>query len=87
VEVVVRRDDQTIRLRDEAQGPVLAFLMFLIPGFPKDILCYISAWTYAQRPFSSLNDRRLLGRRCSRRGTFLRDERYGAFFTLLDQFG
>jgi len=34
------------------KGAFLVFLLFLIPGFPKDYLCYILGWAIS-RPWSS----------------------------------
>lgn len=87
VEVVVR--PETINRYDyvmKHKGLFLAFLMFLIPGFPKDILCYILGLGHMrQRDFLVISTTgRLLGTTLlTIGGTFLRDERYGAFFTLV----
>jgi uncharacterized membrane protein YdjX (TVP38/TMEM64 family) len=68
------------------KGMFLTFLMFLIPGFPKDILCYLLGLGHMrQRDFLLVSTTgRLLGTvLLSLGGSFLRDERYGAFFTVL----
>lgn len=68
------------------KGMFLAFLMFLIPGFPKDYLCYLLGMGHMrQRNFlivSTLG--RLLGTTLlTLGGTFFRAERYGALFTVM----
>jgi uncharacterized membrane protein YdjX (TVP38/TMEM64 family) len=68
------------------KGIFLAFLMFLIPGFPKDILCYLLGLGHmGLRDFLLVSTSgRLLGTvLLTLGGSFLRDERYGAFFTVL----
>ena len=68
------------------KGLFLAFLMFLIPGFPKDYLCYHAGLgTYeASRFFIVSTGGRLLGTvLLTLEGSFLRDKRYAAFFTVL----
>ncbi len=68
------------------KGLLLAFLMFLIPGFPKDILCYILGLGHMRlRDFLIISATgRLLGTvLLTMGGTFFRDARYGAFFTLI----
>jgi uncharacterized membrane protein YdjX (TVP38/TMEM64 family) len=68
------------------KGLLLAFLMFLIPGFPKDILCYILGLGHMRlRDFLIVSATgRLLGTvLLTMGGTFFRDARYGAFFTLI----
>ena len=67
------------------KGLFLAFLLFLIPGFPKDLLCYIlGLGRMGQRDFLIVSTfGRLLGTTLlSMGGTFFRDGRYGAFFTV-----
>lgn len=67
------------------KGLFLAFVMFLIPGFPKDILCYILGLGHmGQRNFLLVSTSgRLFGTTLlTIGGSFFRDERYGAFFTL-----
>lgn len=80
---------ETIKRYDyvmEHRGKFLAFLMFLIPGFPKDILCYILGLGHMRhRDFLLVSTTgRLLGTvLLTLAGEFLRDKHYGAFFTLL----
>ncbi len=65
------------------KGLFLAFLMFLIPGFPKDILCYILGLGHMRaRDFLLVSTSgRMLGTvLLTVGGTFIRDKRYGAFF-------
>jgi uncharacterized membrane protein YdjX (TVP38/TMEM64 family) len=68
------------------KGLFLAFFMFLIPGFPKDILCYLLGLGHMRhREFLMVSTSgRLLGTvLLTLGGSYLRDERYGAFFTVL----
>ncbi len=68
------------------KGLFLAFLMFLIPGFPKDILCYILGLGHmGHRNFLVVSTAgRLLGTvLLTIEGSFFRHKRYGAFFTVL----
>ncbi len=68
------------------KGMFLAFVMFLIPGFPKDILCYLLGLGHmGQRDFLLVSTTgRLLGTTLlTVGGTLFRDKRYGALFTLL----
>lgn len=68
------------------KGMFLAFLMFLVPGFPKDFLCYILGLGHmGQLDFLLVSTTgRLLGTALlTLGGTLLRDKRYGALFTLL----
>jgi uncharacterized membrane protein YdjX (TVP38/TMEM64 family) len=68
------------------KGMFLAFLMFLIPGFPKDILCYLLGLGHmGQRDFLLVSTTgRLLGTvLLTAGGAFFRDKRYGALFTLV----
>lgn len=68
------------------KGMFIAFLMFLIPGFPKDILCYILGLGHmGQREFLLVSTSgRLLGTTLlTIGGTYFRDARYGAFFTVV----
>jgi uncharacterized membrane protein YdjX (TVP38/TMEM64 family) len=87
VEMVVKAE--TIKRYDyvmKHKGLFLAFLMFLIPGFPKDILCYILGLGHmGQRDFLLVSTTgRLLGTTLlTVGGTLFRDKRYGALFTLL----
>lgn len=86
IEVVV--SPGTIKRYDyvmKHKGLFLAFVMFLIPGFPKDILCYILGLGHmGQREFLLVSTGgRLLGTvLLTAGGTFFRDARYGAFFTV-----
>ena len=67
------------------KGLFIAFVMFLIPGFPKDLLCYVLGLGHmGQRDFLLISTSgRLLGTTLlTVGGTFVRDERYGAFFTI-----
>ncbi len=87
VEMVVK--PETITRYDyvmKHKGIFLAFLMFLIPGFPKDFLCYLLGLGHmGQVEFLIVSTAgRLLGTTLlTIGGTFFRDERYGAFFTLV----
>ncbi len=87
VETIVR--PETIKRYDyvmKHKGLFLAFLMFLIPGFPKDILCYLLGLGHmGQRDFLLVSTTgRLLGTTLlTLGGTLFRDRRYGALFTLL----
>jgi uncharacterized membrane protein YdjX (TVP38/TMEM64 family) len=68
------------------KGLLLAFLMFLIPGFPKDLLCYILGLGHMnQRDFLLVSATgRLLGTvLLTMGGTFFRDEHYTALFTVV----
>ncbi len=68
------------------KGLWLAFLMFLIPGFPKDFLCYLLGLGHMrQRDFLMVSAfGRLLGTvLLSMGGTYFRDEHYGALFTVV----
>jgi uncharacterized membrane protein YdjX (TVP38/TMEM64 family) len=68
------------------KGLLLAFLMFLIPGFPKDILCYILGLGHMRlRDFLIVSATgRLLGTvLLTMGGTFFRDAQYGALFTVI----
>ncbi len=87
VEVVVNAD--VIKRYDyvmKHKGLFLAFVMFLIPGFPKDILCYLLGLGHmGQRDFLMVSTSgRVLGTTLlTVGGTLFRDERYGAFFTVV----
>jgi uncharacterized membrane protein YdjX (TVP38/TMEM64 family) len=87
VEMVVK--PETIKRYDyvmKHKGMFLAFLMFLIPGFPKDILCYLLGLGHmGQRDFLIVSTTgRLLGTALlTIGGTFFRYKRYGALFTLV----
>ncbi|MDA8099939.1 MAG: TVP38/TMEM64 family protein [Nitrospiraceae bacterium] len=79
---VIKRYDYVMKHK----GLFLAFLMFLIPGFPKDILCYIlGLGNMGQREFLLVSTTgRLFGTALlTLGGTFFRDQRYGAFFTVI----
>ncbi|MCR4302009.1 MAG: TVP38/TMEM64 family protein [Sulfuricaulis sp.] len=68
------------------KGLLLAFLMFLIPGFPKDILCYILGLGHMnQRDFLLVSATgRLLGTvLLTMGGTYFRDAKYAALFTVV----
>jgi len=68
------------------KGLLLAFLMFLIPGFPKDILCYVLGLGHMQqRDFLLVSaSGRLLGTvLLTMGGTYFRDAHYGALFTIV----
>ena len=87
MERLVRRE--TIERYDyvmKHKGLLLAFLMFLIPGFPKDILCYILGLGHMrQRDFLIVSaSGRLLGTvLLTVGGSFFRDAHYGALFTVI----
>ena len=80
---------ETIRRYDyimKHKGLFLAFLMFLLPGFPKDYLCYLLGLGHMrQRDFLAVSiTGRLLGTvLLTVEGSFFRDKRYVAFFTIL----
>jgi uncharacterized membrane protein YdjX (TVP38/TMEM64 family) len=79
---VIKRYDYVMKHK----GLVLAFIMFLIPGFPKDILCYILGLGHmGQREFLLISTTgRMLGTTLlTIGGTFFRDGRYGAFSTVV----
>lgn len=68
------------------KGLFLAFLMFLIPGFPKDFLCYLLGLGHMrQREFLMVSvSGRLLGTvLLTLGGAYIRDQRYGALFLLV----
>ena len=87
VEKIVK--PETIKRYDyvmKHKGMFLAFLMFLIPGFPKDILCYVLGLGHmGHRDFLLVSTTgRLLGTvLLAMEGSFFRDKHYGAFFSLL----
>jgi uncharacterized membrane protein YdjX (TVP38/TMEM64 family) len=79
---IIKRYDYVMKHK----GLFLAFVMFLIPGFPKDILCYLLGLGHmGQRDFLLVSTSgRLLGTTLlTVGGTFFRDARYGAFFTVV----
>lgn len=86
VEMIVKA--KTIKRYDYVmrhKGLFLAFLMFLVPGFPKDILCYLLGLGHmGQRDFLLVSmSGRLLGTTLlTLGGTFFRNRQYGALFTL-----
>jgi len=68
------------------KGLLLAFLLFLIPGFPKDILCYILGLGHMrQRDFLLISiSGRLFGTvLLTLGGAFFRDSHYVALFTVV----
>jgi uncharacterized membrane protein YdjX (TVP38/TMEM64 family) len=78
----IKRYDYVMKHR----GLFLAFLMFLIPGFPKDILCYILGLGHmSHRDFLLVSTTgRLFGTTLlTLGGEFFRNRHYGAFFTVL----
>lgn len=87
VEMVVK--PETIKRYDyvmKHKGMFLAFLMFLIPGSPKDLLCYLLGLGHMRhRDFLLVSTTgRLLGTvLLTVGGVFFRDKRYGALFTLV----
>lgn len=87
VEMIVK--PETIKRYDyvmKHKGMFLAFLMFLIPGFPKDILCYVLGLGHmGQRDFLVVSTTgRLLGTTLlTLGGAFFREKHYGALFTLV----
>ncbi len=79
---IIRKYDYVMKHK----GLFLAFLMFLIPGFPKDFLCYLLGLGHmGQVSFLVVSTGgRLLGTvLLTVGGTFFRDERYGAFFSVI----
>ncbi len=87
VQLVVNPD--TIKRYDyvmKHKGLFLAFLMFLIPGFPKDILCYLLGLGHmSQRHFLLVSTSgRLLGTTLlTLGGALFRYRHYGALFMLV----
>jgi len=87
IDMIVRQE--TIKRFDyvmKHKGLFLAFLLFLIPGFPKDILCYLLGLGHIRQiDFLIVSTGgRLLGTTLlTIGGSFFRDERYGAFFTII----
>jgi uncharacterized membrane protein YdjX (TVP38/TMEM64 family) len=79
---VIKRYDYVMKHK----GLFLAFVMFLIPGFPKDLLCYLLGLGHmGQRDFLLVSTTgRVLGTTLlTVGGTLFRDARYGAFFTVV----
>jgi uncharacterized membrane protein YdjX (TVP38/TMEM64 family) len=87
IDIIVRQE--TIKRFDyvmKHKGLFIAFLLFLIPGFPKDILCYILGLGHIRQiDFLMVSTvGRLLGTTLlTIGGSYLRDERYGSFFTII----
>ena len=87
VEALVRAE--TMRRYDYVmrhKGLFLVFLMFLVPGFPKDFLCYILGLGHMrQRDFLAISvSGRLLGTvLLTLGGTYFRDERWWALFMVI----
>jgi len=87
VELIV--DRETIRRFDyvmKHRGLFLAFVLFLIPGFPKDFLCYILGLGHmSQRDFLIVSTTgRLFGTvLLTLGGAYFRDQRWIAFFTVV----
>ena len=68
------------------KGLFLAFLLFLIPGFPKDILCYLLGLGHMRQiDFMMVSTSgRLLGTTLlTIGGSFFREGHYGSFFTII----
>ena len=82
-------DRETMRRYDYVmrhKGLFLAFLLFLIPGFPKDYLCYLLGLGHmSQRSFLLVSiPGRLLGTiLLTLGGAFFRDARWGDFFLVV----
>ncbi len=87
VEAVVRAE--TLRRYDyvmKHKGLFLAFLMFLIPGFPKDFLCYLLGLGHMRvRDFLAVSvTGRLFGTvLLTLGGSYFRDERWMALFVVI----
>jgi uncharacterized membrane protein YdjX (TVP38/TMEM64 family) len=70
----------------EHKGLFVAFLMFLIPGFPKDYLCYVLGLGHMRQADFLLVSAagRLVGTvLLTLGGAYIRDERFGAFLVLV----
>jgi len=68
------------------KGLFLAFLLFLIPGFPKDYLCFLLGLGHmGQKDFLMVSTLgRLLGTTLlTVEGSLFRNKRYVAFFTVM----
>lgn len=82
-------DPETIRRYDyvmKHKGLFLAFVLFLIPGFPKDYLCYLLGLGHMrQRDFLLVSvPGRLLGTvLLTLGGAYVRDARWGALFVVI----
>ncbi|MBM4350850.1 MAG: TVP38/TMEM64 family protein [Deltaproteobacteria bacterium] len=87
IDIIVRQE--TIKRFDyvmKHKGLFLAFLLFLIPGFPKDILCYLLGLGHMRQGeflIISIAGRLLGTTLLTIGGSFFRDERYGALFTVV----
>jgi uncharacterized membrane protein YdjX (TVP38/TMEM64 family) len=87
IDIIVRQE--TIRRFDyvmKHKGLFLAFLLFLIPGFPKDILCYLLGLGHMRQGeflIISIAGRLLGTTLLTIGGSFFRDEHYGALFTVV----
>jgi len=87
VELVISQE--TIKRYDyvmKHKGMFLAFLLFLIPGFPKDVLCYLLGLGHMRTGDFLIvsTSGRLLGTTLlTVGGTVFRDGRYGLFSTVI----
>jgi uncharacterized membrane protein YdjX (TVP38/TMEM64 family) len=87
INIIVRQE--TIKRFDyvmKHKGLFLAFSLFLIPGFPKDILCYLLGLGHMRQGeflIVSVVGRLLGTTLLTIGGAFFRDERYGALFTVV----
>jgi len=87
IDIIVRQE--TIKRFDyvmKHKGLFLAFLLFLIPGFPKDILCYLLGLGHMRQVeflIVSITGRLLGTTLLTIGGAFFRDEHYGALFTVV----
>jgi uncharacterized membrane protein YdjX (TVP38/TMEM64 family) len=87
VESVV--NSETIKKYDyviKHKGLFLALLLFIIPGFPKDYLCYLlglGKMGYGAFLFTVILGRLLGTSLLTLGGSFFRDAHYGALFTLV----
>jgi uncharacterized membrane protein YdjX (TVP38/TMEM64 family) len=87
IDIIVRQE--TIKRFDyvmKHKGLFLAFSLFLIPGFPKDILCYLLGLGHMRQGeflIVSVVGRLLGTTLLTIGGAFFRDERYGALFTVV----
>ena len=87
IDIIVRQE--TIKRFDyvmKHKGLFLAFLLFLIPGFPKDILCYLLGLGHMRQGeflIVSIAGRLLGTTLLTIGGSFFRDAHYGALFTVV----
>ncbi len=87
IDIIVRQE--TVKRFDyviKHKGLFLAFLLFLIPGFPKDILCYLLGLGHMRQGtflIVSIAGRLLGTTLLTIGGSFFEDERYGALFTVV----